>query len=278
MGRRKIWTAAEDAMMRRRYGSVTCADLARELGRTTRSVYQRANKLDLVKRQNILTDQQIRRAVRQYHPRGLSDAEIADVLRRSTGLQTDRHRIGKIRRSMKLGNTRLSAYQRGRVRDKTNEVLAAKGLQSLAEERAAQHLQFIRSLGWPDSLSLRSALVATLLWQRGPMTRLDICAALGLQNPHRTDPKSNRRGGTAMAELVRAGIAITLPKAKRGKGRGRSVNVYLIAPGVVPDEGQERENTESNVSGQGGDPAGTVVGHCVVADEPAGSGCEQHHG
>lgn len=274
---RKSWSSADDELLRQRYGTVKCADLAAELGRTTHAVYNRALELGVVTRRRVVSDLQIRQAIGRYYPLGYSDAEIAQCLRKETGLPADRHRVGRMRRHMQLGNTRLTEYQRGRVRNKTNEVLAAKGWQSLAHVRSARHREFIRGLGWPESLSLRSAMVATLLWQRGPMTRLEICAAMGLQNPHRTDPKSNRQGGTAMAELIRAGIVVGLQKAKRGDGRGRAVNVYLIAPGVVPNE-QHEEDSESNDRGKSSDAAGAMVGHCELANQSAGGRDQQHYG
>ena len=239
------WEDYEDEYLRKYYGTPdeTMAWMECNLERSRSSIYARASILGLTQGRAFASDDQIREAIADKHPAGWSDNEIAMGLGKQLGCQVNRHRVGVIRRSMDLPTNNGSAHQRKRVAKKTAEQLRAAGLSSIGHLRVQAFNKWKRELGWPEHLTLRAVQALELFYERGPMTRMQLCAAMGIDKKarlKRTEPVSNAKGGTVLAELQRAGLVMRLAKqVKSGRdkrGGVRRVDLYLLCPGVKPDE------------------------------------------
>lgn len=256
---RKMWSAEDDQFLVQFYrerGATWCAGLA---NCSKLSVYQRAHHLGLCRKHNHASDDQIERAIRSMHPRGLTDAEIARAIATENNSGVDRHRVGVIRKRMGLDSNTLSDHTRQRVAVKTREQLAKAGLNSLSDVRTERFNQWKRGLGWPDSLTVRAVQALEMFFQHGPLTRVQLCDLLGVSSRKRTAPTSNAKGGTVLAELAAAGLisrvrkglqvphnAILHQEAKPSRPRTSSriiktkwIDLYFLNPGVEPNNGRK---------------------------------------
>lgn len=251
---RLVWTDDGDAFLRQFYrdrGARWCAGL---VGCRKTAVYARVKRLGLMVSTTWLTDEQIRMVLVELHAIGWTDAEIKRELERRHGVNVDRHRINALRRAQGLAhNANRSEHSRNRVRFKTREQLDTAGLASLAELRSQELNKFKRSLGWPESLTLRAAQAMEIMYRRGaPVTRVELCQLMGIKDRSRTAPKSNAPGGTVLAELQRAELigvirkAISVPASlqihddkvatKTRNNKTKNLNLYFVLPGVRPDD------------------------------------------
>lgn len=250
----RAWSKRELAYLKKHYGvDQTAEQIGERLGRTTRSVYGQVHVLGLGEPRRSVPRQMVVDYLRKYHPLGYGDTELHALIVRETGLQIERHRIGETRQQIGLSSNKTSVRQRERVRAKTQAQLRDAGLGSLAELRREAFRKWVRDLGWPDYLTVRAAQAAELFYRRGPMTRMQLCEAMGMGERgmrDRCEPSSRAKGGTVMAELMRAGLLMCLPKAV-ASGRGprgcvRRVNLYLLNPGVMPSgKSEQRQGDEA---------------------------------
>ena len=233
--KRRFWTASEDAKLRELFKTKPAREIAIELNRTIRSVYQHCDRLSLSIRRDKNLVQFRKSEIKRLIEEGLSDELTAKQLG-MTRKGVSRHRI----RMGMPANDRNERYRQS-VREKTKEQLAKAGLNSLAEGRAREFEKFSENAGWPG-VSVRGAQIANLLYSRGPMSRRQITEALGM--PWKGSRKSLNNpmvpGGSYMAELQRAGIVVRLKRAVQvlGKGRGYTHDLYMIAIGVEPCQKQ----------------------------------------
>lgn len=223
------WTPKDDAFLVRSYKRKPIAEIASRLRRTVSSVYQRANKLELNEKRNKAEIESRKSKIRKLIAKGLSDSEVASKL------QMDRRALTEMRCRMGVKANGRSERYRQRVAKKTKDQCRKAGVKNLAEVRAKRFHEFVDSLGWPG-LSVRAAQIAEALYRLGPMTRKQICQAIGM--PWRGSRKSlstNRvPGGSYMAELQRAGIVVRLESAITHKGKGNHEDIYMIGLEVEP--------------------------------------------
>ena len=235
---RRNWTKEEDEIVLSLYRKESAPEIAKRLGRNAGMVYQRADKLNLMRRNNFVRDDELMRLICKWHPLGWSDNEISEEASKLHGLPVDRHRTGRLRRELGLSANTLSEHRRERVRDRTAGQLRHAGMKSLAELRIKKWDNWKQSLGWPCNLTVRSVQALEIFWQlRGmPLTRRKLCQLMGVSSAKRHAPISNK-GGSVLAELVTAGFVVRIPKGLpiRGQGKGRSQDVYLLQDGVKPD-------------------------------------------
>ncbi|MEO1527593.1 MAG: hypothetical protein AAFX06_19360 [Planctomycetota bacterium] len=255
MSVRRPWEDVEDEFLRRYYRSdeIDIGTIECDLERSRSSIYQRAKRLGLVQTRKCASDTEILDAIEQRHPDGWSDSEIASELGRRLGCRVNRHRVGRIRQRLGLPTNRDSEHYRKRVAAKTRDQLTAAGLPSLGQLRVERFNEWKRSLGWPTSLTVRAVQALELFYQHGPMTRLQLCSLMGIDEETarqaRTEPKSNAKGGTVLAELQRASFLTRLPKqVRRGRDRRggvKTVDLYLLKPGVEPNHEQRQSRVTS---------------------------------
>lgn len=282
--KRRAWLPEEDEFLRRYFRCEGADVVAAVLQRTRSSVYGRVTKLGLATQVKFLTDQQITDAIVRFHPEGWSDTEIKNWLDAHWGLRTFRKRIGRIRKRLGLPSNAWSQHRIDATRVRTREQLEAAGFDSLSQLRRERFNQWKRSLGWPEHLSVRAVQSLEMFYRKGPMTRLQLCAALGIDKKRRlkrTEPTSSAKGGTVLAELHRAGLILRLPKSvpsgRDRRGGVRTVDLYMLSPGVLPDDETriaETSGCRKPGSGASHDPGLANVSAASVLRRDHVRGCE----
>lgn len=225
MPRPRTWNAAEDRLIRELYGKIITRDLARKIGKTESGVYVAAKRLGLTRSVPRLEKRPgFVATLRARHAEGWSDAEIAELL------SSDRHDVGRLRRRLGLGVNTFSRHRRDRVRAKTEEQCRAAGVSSLGAIRAQVLAARSKAHGWPEGPRWRAVQILNALWERGPMTRQEIAAAVGM--PWKGSKKSlvsNDPEGCYLGHLLKLGLVMRLGnRAALGCDYAHSVNVYSI--------------------------------------------------
>jgi hypothetical protein len=245
------WTSDECDFIRAHYrNDMTAKQIAAAIDRSERAVYMQVYLMGLHATRDVLSDEQVLGFLKRLHPLGYSDSEILKLMSKETGYSVDNHRIGKLRRSLGFASNKHSDRQRQKTRENTAKQLADAGLSSIGCLRAEAFKRWVRELGWPDTLTVRAAQAAELFYRRGPMTRLQLCEAMGMKERglrDRCEPASRAKGGTVMAELMNAGLLMCLKRAVANgvsvNGRPSRVHLYLLNPGVRPSvRTQERSD------------------------------------
>ncbi|MDB5297793.1 MAG: hypothetical protein JWO31_3776 [Phycisphaerales bacterium] len=288
--RRRHWSAAELQLVRDgTAASETPAQLlARLPGRSLSSLYQVRILLGLGKPQKLMGPE-LDALIRRRHAEQWCGAEIAAEW---NALHADRPErrvcrsaVAVHRRALGLVSNRLTERQRERVGAKTREQLAAAGLPSLAALHRKVIRERIAAQGWPAALRWREAQILSLIWERGPLTKREICAALG--TPFRGAKgtlKANEKGGTYMATLMRRGLLVSFRRAVRHPscgaghraGQGRNVDVYSLPLTIerrkvtIHEPHDERDERERDA---GAGAAGAAGG--PVDRAPAGAGADE---
>jgi hypothetical protein len=243
--KRRRWTQEELSFVAEHYQARGCEYCAKQLGKSTSAVYNQAFARDFGKRQQFIPTKDVIAAIKKLHPKGYTDAAIAAWLRNRHSTPVERHRINRLRESLGLKSNKNSDLRRKQVAAKTREQLKQSGCSSLAEYRVRIWNQWKRELGWPEDLTVRAVQALEVFYSLGhgiPITRLDLCKAMGIESKSRTDPKSNAKGGTVLAELIRAGFIGSVHRGvpgaisgKRGaKGTQVAVDFYYLKHGVEP--------------------------------------------
>lgn len=228
--RRRPWTEAEQAKLKRWYHSKSAVEIAKKLGRTQTSVYQQARKIGINEERDTERLERVRMLIKKYNAKGWLDSEIANLIRR------DRRSIAGIRNTMGLPSNGGGERHRRKVAAKTREQLAPLGLKNLAELRSLSFRKFAAKHGWPSHLSPRAVQIVEHLYKLGPMTKRQIATVVDM--PFKGSKKtfaSSTPGGSYLAELQRAELVIRLPRAVDHGGRGRQVSIYMMAPGACPN-------------------------------------------
>jgi len=236
---RRFWTEDENKLLIDNYcqGAEFCAE---KLDRSVRAVYAQAFKLGLSCDRNIVSDEDLIAEIRALHKLGYSDQAICKAVVEKFKLGVDRHRVSKLRRSIGLDSGKTSEFQRANVAQKTKEQLKAQGLTSLSDYRINNWNKWKRDLGWPETLTVRAIQALEVFWSLGPgvpITRLQLCAAMGFIPKKRTDPHSNAKGGTVMAELARAGFIGTVRNGVSSHltKKNKAQSFYYLKHGVAPN-------------------------------------------
>lgn len=223
------WKASDDVFLRKHFGKLTAAEIGKAINRSTGSVYQRASNLGLIQKRDPVEQKRRRDLVAKHAKQGLSDSEVAAIV----GIE--RRTVGDIRTKLGIPANGRSERFRKRVAAKTREQCAKAGVKNLAELKSEKVRELARKYGWPEYLSLRSIQIAEVLYRRGPMTRRQIAEAVGLPWKDRGTFKNRHvRGHSYMSELMQSGIVVKLDRAIKGKGKGKSCGLYMIALGVEP--------------------------------------------
>jgi len=219
------------------HGQLTAAQIGQRVGRSVHAVENQFFNLGLsAKRMSRPKRRQLERFIRRYHRLGWADSEISAAWCRSHTPHVSREWIGGIRRRLGLRQNRFSKHCRQRVAAKTREQLTRAGLKSLADVRAKAFADFAARHGWPGVTRPRAVQILDLLYATGPMTRREICSAIGMRwRGSRPSLSSNDSQGSYLANLVARGLVVCLGRLNtvHGKGRGRSTCKYAIAPTVV---------------------------------------------
>jgi hypothetical protein len=134
------------------------------------------------------------------------------------------------------------------TRARTINQLARAGFENLAQVRSKAMADYVKRSGWPDHLRVRHVQILDALYMHGPQTRRQLAAHCGLQwRGSRQSLKSNDKGGTYLAHLIKLGMVIKLTsklppdhsedrREHKRDQRGRSVSVYALTLGMQPKQ------------------------------------------
>jgi len=223
------WKASDDAFLRKHFGKLTAAEISKAINRSVSSIYQHAAALGLIQKRDPVEQKRRRELVAKHTKQGLSDSEVAAIV----GIE--RRTVGDIRTKLGIPANGRSERYRKRVAENTRIQCQKAGVNSLAEIKSQRVAGLARKYGWPEHLSLRSIQIAEVLYRRGPMTRKQIAEAVGLPWKGRGTFKNRHvPRHSYMSELMLCGIVVKLDRAIKGKGKGKSHGLYMIALGVDP--------------------------------------------
>lgn len=230
---RRLWTEEEKATAIANRGTLTAAEIGRLIGRTTRAVHMFFLAQGIAQKRHQRPE--LPEFIRAHHAQGWSDAEMAaEWSRLHPDAPLSRQHLGDIRaQRLGLPHNAYSAHRRQRVAEKTREQCQAAGVKNLAEVRRLAYDAFARRQGWPEDLRPRAVQILKLLYEQGPHTRQQIAEAIGMPwKGSRKSLVSNDPEGSYLAHLIARGLVVQLPRLVKGKGRGKSVHLYAIAPGI----------------------------------------------
>ena len=236
IGKDRRWSEADKQFAVEQRGKLKACEIGAQLGRTTRSIYQLWNKLDVCVRRR--DGRPLQQFIREKHPLGWSDAEVAAAWNAANPNETvSREWVTEVRRDKcGLSHNAYSQHRRQKVAAKTREQIAAAGVNSLAEVRRLAFNKFATRHGWPADLRPRAIQILDLLYQKGPHNRRQICEAIGMPwKGTRKSLCSNDPEGSYLAHLIARGLVVASKRAHKvhGQGKGKSCDVYAIAPHVT---------------------------------------------
>lgn len=163
--------------------------------------------------------------IRQRNAVGWTDSEIARV----HGIC--RMRVGDLRRAMGLPHNAGSEWRRRQIGEATRQQCLRAGVDSLAEVRVLAFSDYARGRGWPADIRPRQVQILDVIYERGPMSKRQICDAIGMRwkgSSHKTRMASNEPGGSYLAGLLRRGLLVSVKRAVRSPRAGESADLYLI--------------------------------------------------
>lgn len=235
-------------------------DIAATIGCSRRALSLRRTELGLKPHDSdpcvklIPFDDQIRARLAE----GWSDAEIGKEL------GFCRRVISYRRKALGLPASGNNERRRAKVREKTRQQLAARGLTSPAQLRIEAFKKFAREKGWPEDLPPRAVQILELLHAQGVATFEHIAKSIGMNTTRKRAAwlYCNRPGGSYTAVLMRAGLVMRSPKillagTTPGKRKcvGRGVHFY----GLTPLAQQMKEEFHARTQSAGCDTQHTLT-------------------
>jgi hypothetical protein len=171
--------------------------------------------------------------LRRHHRLGHTDTEIVRTWHEETGVSINRRTVCEFRARLNLPSNACSPWRRDQVRQRTSLQLLQMGLPSIGYLRVLAFRAFARRNGWPEDLRPRAVQILNLLYEQGPQTRRQISDAIGMPwKGSRKSLHSNDPEGSYLAHLIKRGFVVQLPRLVKGKGQGKSVHLYSIAPNI----------------------------------------------
>jgi hypothetical protein len=201
----------------------SCVAVAAALGRPRLTIYNLRNRLGITKKM-LAFGKPFEKFLRAKHAAGWSDSEIGQAW------GCERHTVGDWRHRLNLPDNTLSEHRRQRVADKTRQQCQAAGVKSLAEVRAKAFRDYAKQYGWPEDLIPREVQILNALMRNGPQTRRQLADAIGVKwkGSRKSLVSPKRPGGSYLAHLMKRGLVVTLGRVVKGKGRGKSCQLYSI--------------------------------------------------
>jgi hypothetical protein len=223
---RRTWTTGEEKIIRELYGKITAGRLAVKMGRTRRSVEQRAQKLGLTFDRSAELGRSFYRFLRKHHAEGWSDTEIA----REWGACVCT--VHKYRRKLKLPSNRHHPRQVARTTKANRAIWKSCGGKSPGVFRWQNRRLAMARSGWPIGLSALEVRVLDQL-ESGPKTSRQIRAGMGRRIDSVTAGIQTRKGVSILKSLIKRGLVVCRGK-RMGQIPGQLFNqpVYALADGV----------------------------------------------
>lgn len=216
------WTEAERATLRRLHPTTTASELAKRLDRTRKAIEEQAYELNMVKQPRSRIDEAFLARLRDLNGQGYPDQEIAAIV------GVERHTVGRWRRRLGLPSQARGERYKVRIKAAATKWIAKVGCSSLADVKAIVLRERVAQTGWPTDLAMREVKILELLETYGPMTRRELCEAMGMKWT-----RSNRAlmsGNTShTGNLVNRGLVIVFERAVRKEGKGCNQSLYALA-------------------------------------------------
>lgn len=217
----RFWTPAQIAYLQA-HPKDSARQIAQALGRPERAVWNKRTALGIARGKVMLTTP-VEAVLRAKHALGWSDSEIAREL------HCERHSVGDWRDRLGLASNALSEHRRLMVSAKTQEQCRKAGAASLGEIRAKAFRKYAVENGWPEDLRPRHVQILNAIMRNGPMTRRQLADAIGVPwKGSRASLHSNDPEGSYLAHLIKRGLVVSLGRVCRGRGLGRSTQIYSI--------------------------------------------------
>lgn len=192
----RLWTNADDQTLRRLHAAGASGEaMAAALHRTPQSIRWRAFELRLRR----FNPGELESFIRRLH-RSKSDRAIAAAWRAAGNAAVSTRTVNRHRRALGLPAAKFSP---------TARQLAALSASSRLAALAAADAAAAARLGWPGRTA-REAMILDALFMRGPMTRRQICEAVGL--------KHSSNSAQHLTRLVRDHVVLKLPERHAGRG------------------------------------------------------------
>ena len=216
------WTAEEEELLRRDYRRRPGRELAAELDRPLHQVRGKAKRMGLAVPQRIKAPG-FEAFLRARNAEGWSDSEIA------AARGADRHGVTGMRRRLGLPSNATSNRVRAKIAAAAARQCRREGVASLGALRVEVFRRRARAAGWPEDLRPRAVQMLELLFDRGPQTRRQIAAAIGMPwKGSRASLASNDPEGSYLAHLMARGLVICLGRVARDHETGSTVCVYSL--------------------------------------------------
>jgi len=227
----------QEAYIREHYGKRPAAEIAAELGKAVRTIWNAARRLGVAKKGNKITPAGKRTLCRMAR-QGYCNRCIGRAI------NLGRKEVRRWRGTLGVPQLRTGGAVdscrtcKERTREGARRQLETAGLANLAEVRSEAYRRYAVENGWPANLRPREVQILNVLATRGiPMTRLELAAAIGM----RTDrmggngtlallASCNGPGGTYTASLMRQGLLAAIKRGAHvtGRGKGRSRDLYYL--------------------------------------------------
>lgn len=215
------WTPTERHYLHVRRDD-TAKTIAAALGRSVKAVELQRFFQGLTKKR-LSFGEDFARYFQDRYSEGWSDEDIAK------GWGCIRGTVGDYRRRLKLPHNRFSRHVRQKVAAKTLEQAEKAGVRNLAEVRVLAFRNYASSYGWPEDLRPREVHILNAILKHGPMTRRQMCDAIGLKwHGSRHSLKCKHDRGGYVSNLLARGLLVSLGKIAKGKGKGSSRQVYTV--------------------------------------------------
>lgn len=228
---KRLWTAEDIAELRRLYGKCSIAEICRTLGRTENTVRQHACKFGLSKLRPDIHGAPLDRFIVDKNKLGWSDREIAVAWGDQHNWTVCPKTVTDRRNRLGLSSNARNARYRQKIADCTREQCRTAGAANLAAVRVKLHREYAHRNGWPEDLRPRAVQILNALYDRGPMTRREIAAAVEMRwKDSQRSLRSRDQEGSYLAHLLGRGLVVAISRGHRvvGAGGGRGQNVYMI--------------------------------------------------
>lgn len=220
---RRFWTAAELESFEAYYADHTASECAAKFGRTVKSIYMVARLYGLTKQSRVVPGRKLDAAIRRLNRAGWSDSDVA------AELSCDRHTIARHRKRLGLPSRSRGARYRERLKANTRRQCAAAGVANLGEYRSLVFAVRAVRAGYPAWMRMRHLDILAAL-EHGPMTRREICGAIGLAW-HGSRKSLKTKHNSYLAELMESGFVVDLGRIVGGRGKHCNVHLYSLAIG-----------------------------------------------
>lgn len=229
-GRRsKLWTRREYQFVRDNYRRMSVPEMAARLRRSPGMVQNKKDELGLCKpkhKDGGELDQLIRAKHEQW-----TDGEIAEAF------GCAREVVSWRRRKMGLPNIWAKARGKEIRRKALINQRATLGVRDVAEFHQWCRNRYAKAHGWPEGLRPRQVQILNAIWERGPMTKQELCEFLGVRwNGSRRTLRGQKRGETFISGLIKRGLLVDLGRVYRPGGKGFNQHVYSLSMNIQRKE------------------------------------------